>query len=49
MAFDKVLRLNNSAAIGGIREPGGVVTALASVCAAPLPLRTATLRLVRFA
>jgi len=47
MAFGKVRRLNNSAAIDVIRAPGGDVTALASVCAAPLPWLIAVLRLTR--
>jgi hypothetical protein len=48
MAFVKVLLLNSSAGIGGIPAPGGDVTALGSVCDAPLRSHTAALRLVRF-
>jgi hypothetical protein len=43
MAFGQVPLLNNSAAIDVIRAPGGGVTALAFVCAAQLPRRTAVL------
>ena len=41
----RVPHLNNSVVIDVIRAPGGDVTALACVYAAPLPLLTVVLRL----
>jgi hypothetical protein len=46
MAFGRVPHLNNND-IDAIRAPGGDVTALASVCAAPLPWLIAVLLLTR--